>query len=528
MKILLIPYENDLYNFIELAKLLKEDGHELKFLVGDFFSVITGRSYVKNGFLEAGFSDEEIIDLEEEILEINKFQIKDKVSPSLEYLAEKEKSFQTGRTYNHLIYADIYLSGVLHSRDYNYQPLENKNILYKFLELVTKKIDTNLEKFQPDLCFTFGCYNVTRNLTYELARSRDIRFFSLIHSRIGDYCIIYDNLGLTFSEDIKNEIKLIKKKSLSTREGEEFVKQIKDRLQEAYNSSIFYNTKNLNDIFSFSSQIKPVIKQFFSVPRAFLKEAEVRYRGVFQSNYFYIRSPLYINYYNFRNAFRVWRILKNKSFNHTELPKDKFIFFPLQTIPEDGVFTHPLLQDEFYNIVRLSKVIPIDYKIVVKVHSTMLNKFSDSHPYEWYKKISEIHNVYFVSPYLSGLKVIQASSGVASTNSTALLEGAVMGKPCFRFGRCEFEEMDGVYFFDEKSFLKNLSIKIDLEKANHRLYFQGMINQGFYLELAKHWMVDKETSQSQEFISMFTEKIKNELYRRVKEMPQGERNYNLV
>ena len=104
--------------------------------------------------------------------------------------------------------------------------------------------------------------------------------------------------------------------------------------------------------------------------------------------------------------------------------------------------------------MRISKVLPSGYKLVIKLHSTMLLRNSASYPIEWFNRISNLHNTYFVTPLMSGVDIISNSKGVATIAGTSLLEAALMGKPAFAFGDSEYSVLDGIHTFSEESFLK--------------------------------------------------------------------------
>jgi len=513
MRILLLPYENDFNNYIQLYKTFSDDGHEVSFLICDFFSPITGNDYVKKSLIQAGVHQDVIFDLKEELFSINTYDEADRVCSNYEYLNSVEDQFVGERKLAHLIYSDIYLCGLLHSRDNVYRP-KNKNILYVFIEKIIKKVDLVLDKTSPDVVCTFGSYNFVKNYVYERSLVLNIKHLSLLTTRINNLCLWSHSSCFGPYKLIKDEMdRLIASDSdESFTDADQYIESIKIHNKPAYDLSSYNYINDLSDKFSFWYQIKPLLRNFLSLPRAFWNDRANFYRGLFKNNYFYLKSVFYLYFLNVRNSFRNRGYFNNEYLNHTVLPQCDYIFYSLQTLPEDVGFTQKDLTDEFYNIMRLSKVLPVDCKIVIKVHSTMLIRESSPHSLSWYNKINEIHNTYFVSPLLKGIDVVKYSKAVAAVSSTTLLEAVVMGKPAFCFGNPEFEILDGVFKFSEERFVRTFTNYALSKKNNHKYYIQAVFNKAIDIEYDYYMFVDTKTSESIEYKEKYLEVIVNHFY----------------
>jgi hypothetical protein len=513
MDILLLAYESDFNNYTELYGTLSDDGHNVSIIICDFFSPITGNDYAKKGLINGGVPERNIYDLKEEIVNINNYQESDEIYPDYKFLNSLEEKFTNNRVLSHLIYADIYLCGFLHKRDNVYRS-NNKEILYLFIEKLIKKIDLHLKEISPDLIYTFGAYNFIKNYIYEKSLVLDVKHVSLFSTRINNLCILSNNSCFGTVNIIKREMdRLIgNQKTELFNEAEDYITSIRIKNNAAYDISQFEYINNLNEKFSFWYQVKPLFRAFLSLPRAFWNDRVTSYRGIFNSNYFYLKSVFYMYYINVRTVFRNRSYFNNKDLNHMELPKCDYIFYPLQTLPEDVGFTQKDLHDELCNIMRLSKIIPINCKIVVKPHSTMLVRDSYPHPINWYNKINEMHNVHFVSPLLNGIDVIKDSKAVAAVYGTSLFEASIMGKAAFTFGNPEFEILDGVYKFNEDTFLDIFRNHTLSEVNNHKYYIQAVFNKGIDIEYDKYLFTNTEISQSKEYKNKFIKPIKKHLY----------------
>jgi len=170
---------------------------------------------------------------------------------------------------------------------------------------------------------------------------------------------------------------------------------------------------------------------------------------------------------------------RHKELTSRDLPKGPFVFFPLHLIPENSVLTLSRTINELECLFQMSKVLPPDWKIAVKINPNMLTSF-DTHPNRYYLEMSKLPNVVFLDPRIRSGEVIDKASAVATISGTALLEGAVFGKPGFRWGRTEFEVVDMIHEFDPKCARAQLGNK---ESRNLKYYIQACFNLGVRLDI---------------------------------------------
>lgn len=159
----------------------------------------------------------------------------------------------------------------------------------------------------------------------------------------------------------------------------------------------------------------------------------------------------YLNKYFFTNAFkgdhtkanpfkRVWlesewrlkRIYWLRSDHWDEyVPAEKYVYFPLHVQPEMSTMTFaPFYLDQPSIIENISKSLPIDYRLVIKEHPSMLGRRDGN----YYRRIKSLPNVRFVSPTVNSFEITENSSAIFTITGTAGLEGLILRKPVFVLG----------------------------------------------------------------------------------------------
>ena len=130
-----------------------------------------------------------------------------------------------------------------------------------------------------------------------------------------------------------------------------------------------------------------------------------------------------------------------KYFNF-DLPKFKYVYFPLPTVPEASTLIRsPLYYDCLSLIKSLSIELPLDYKLVVKEHPGMLGK----RPLGFYKKISRIYNVHLVcSNFPTDQVITKAEAVITQTGSTAM-ESVARGVKTITLGSTITNIINGVF-----------------------------------------------------------------------------------
>jgi len=143
------------------------------------------------------------------------------------------------------------------------------------------------------------------------------------------------------------------------------------------------------------------------------------------------KIKVFFNYLN--NGIKVKKRKKfiDENFDY-KLKDDKYILFPLQTEAESALLIEsPLQNDQIEIIKKISKAMPIDYKLIVKEHP--MAKSRSWRSVETYQKIMEIPRVKLLHPDVKIQEIIKKISLVITISSNVALDALFSQKPVMMF-----------------------------------------------------------------------------------------------
>ena len=116
---------------------------------------------------------------------------------------------------------------------------------------------------------------------------------------------------------------------------------------------------------------------------------------------------------------------------------EPFIYFPLHHEPERSILIDaPFFTNQIEIISYLAKALPIDHKLYVKEHFSMIiEAWRDK---LFYKQILEFPNVELVHPSVSPELLLKNCSFVATISGTTSLEAGFLSKPSIVFADSSF------------------------------------------------------------------------------------------
>ena len=346
------------------------------------------------------FENENIVNFEKKwFFHNNIFDTKN--TPDLEYLSKFEEKYN-------IQLSKIVFSERLFSEFNEFYKFETNEML-RILELECKFFEQVLDEVKPNFVLMFTPYLHHELLFFKLCKAKEIKTLELNNTKfdsavigfedeIKDYekFVIegpvrnFDELRDYFSENymLKSSKKVVKRTELSSNE----------KLSVALEYFIFSNNQNMKNNF-----------------------------GYFGRN----KTKVFFNYLNNEIKIKKRKKFIDKNFEY-ELMDDKYILFPLQTDAESALLIESPLQNNQVEIIKkISKAMPINYKLIVKEHP--MAKSRSWRSIDTYKQIMEIPRVILLHPDVKTQEIIKKISLVITISSNVVLDALFSEKPAMMF-----------------------------------------------------------------------------------------------
>lgn len=464
--LLLLVYESDVLHILEIARVFSKK-YNLYFLSCDLMSSNSNNNINLDEIKNSGIKCKILGDFRDEILKINLLKRYKNFSIDWNFLKKVEENF-INKNITNLIFRDFSFNEVDHHRDDYYRP-KNKLLKIKLIELLSKKI-IKLLNIQFDLIYSGGQSNFVRNFIFEYSKFKKIKFI-FPQRRI---------FNLTYMEDStlkyldrykpKNKIKYEKHEKEILKKLKNY-KKIKRSEIKSYNE----NDKDVN----FLKEIYLIILGLFKIVN-YLRDHFKNRIYLFSNNLFFEKNTFFITYLKLRNAYRrkiITKIIKNQiGLARNEIQRKKYIYFPLHTIPEDGIFNSDEYQSQYNCIRQIIKYLPIDYSIIVKPHPNDFIELNSIEKPSFYSKILKLDNVFLVDYQFDHFELIKNTTAVITYNGSSALEANLLNKPSIVMSDTNYSNLKGMFNFSEKNF------KIILQNKNKtKNYFKNNIKYFSFL-----------------------------------------------
>ena len=488
MKMVFLAFEREAVVLARLAQRFKEKGHEVLLVSCDHYFVTHDWEHIPQICRSAGLSETEFTNLSDVFRQVN--ELSEELSTDdvdWQYLRKFENSYGRTFTVHDLIATDPLLSGAYHHRNIYYRPA-NKAILFKCIEVHLKWLEAIFKERDVDAIITLNNQYFTKAAAYSIAQGLAIPFLVVTSCRIRDLFLIYDNFCLSTPASVQGEMHRLETTRDPCPDGESFISNLNEYGIPAWTDAGRWNS-NLQTTLSLRWRLGYIWSTLKRSRTAFKIR---RYRGLLKRDYFLPSYGAMLKVL-IVNMMRRIAFFHHPEFFEAELPKAPFVFFPLHLIPESTILSSSRTLDEMECVYQVSRLVPPDWKVVVKVNINMLGHL-DSHPSAYYLDMHKIPNVQFIDPRILSPAIIARSSAVACISGTALLEGAALGKPSFRWGHADYEAVDSIHEFDPKTFRSHL-LRSDV--GNVKYYIQACFNLGMRLDY-DFVLLMKETCSSPE------------------------------
>jgi len=151
-----------------------------------------------------------------------------------------------------------------------------------------------------------------------------------------------------------------------------------------------------------------------------------------------IKSLFYSYYYSLYKSYQMKKLF-NKNFIDEYDPEEKYLYFPLNAVPEYTIQVQANMWiNQLHIIETLAKSIPFDWKVYVKEHPSQVA--GRARTCSFYKEIKSYSNVKFIPFETDGHQIIKNSQIVVNITGTTGWEAILFhGKPVITFAESTYE-----------------------------------------------------------------------------------------
>jgi len=143
---------------------------------------------------------------------------------------------------------------------------------------------------------------------------------------------------------------------------------------------------------------------------------------------------------------------------------ENFVYFPLHLQPEySTMYLAPMYLNQIEAIRKISRSIPVNHKLYVKEHPSMIKK-RGWREMDYYKELKSLSNVELINPFANSHSLIKESELVTTITGTAGFEAVMYKKPAIVFGKPHYRVIPFIYNYDSP---ENLSQLIQIALSDH-------------------------------------------------------------
>lgn len=295
----------------------------------------------------------------------------------------------------------------------DYNPVFSHEQIKQQLQIRIRKIEEFLDATHPDFVIMNAVCGMGSMLLYFIARKHGIKVIIFEMNRINDH--------VTLTESIYGTYPSVDGKFLSIRNGA-YVSPLRSNAEKW-----LMNFRNRPTRPSYI--VRPFEQSTISSINLFVKNFLRKFTDSFNSfPRFYDYSPWsYI-----KRNFLMWMNthVRMPRFDEPDFHED-YAFFPLHYDPELSTMVYaPYFTDQIWLIKSIAQSLPINMKLYVKEHPTMVGLRSLA----YYREIQKIPNVRLINPDVNSIEIIKHTKIALLISSTVGWEALLLGKPVVTFG----------------------------------------------------------------------------------------------
>lgn len=434
-KVLLICKETYTYPMIYIARRFLKDGYNVDVLFFHSSEVLYDDVTIKK-FKECNPSINVITTKEV----FDKYIMSEKnseMSPDLEYLKYVESTFCKGLPISLLEMSSQLFTTQYHYRFFFQEMSSTEKLLY--VELLFRFFEKLLSDNQYSGIYDNDIAEIGRSVLFQVAKTKNVDYVTLEFSRYNDFVLPCHTLGREVDQHFEsafnaNLIGDIDGGYVDLVEDYRSKERLLSKDYQINNTSKIRSKSLLNDMKVFIVRSKEPLRRvtkWFRNGRSKL-----------------LANPLLAIVFFLLSFIRERYVLSKLNRNFVDpSPSVDFIYLPLHLIPESTTLVKsPFYPNEITLIEKISKVMPVGWKLYVKEHGAMIGE----RPISFYRKLNRLTNVQLVKldSYDDPKDWISRSRAVITLTGTSAFEAVMLGKPCAIFGSVHFQVIPEVFKID--------------------------------------------------------------------------------
>lgn len=426
-----------------MSSILKElnrlSNKQVKLALTDQFYFIHANEELKKIRLNSDF---EILTIESIYLTWQHVTLSEaRVSEAETYISEWKARIRPQRSIEVLEKTNQYIFG--NEREFFYLPLD-ENWRPIVLADTIKWCEKIIEDFNPSLVVSLERSSLGINILYEICRSQNISFQTLIYSRIGSRWIIRDDFGYGMSDRIFENV-LKTGKNLRLRNAAE--QEIHEMLTERHGAYSSFAGDIVKDFQTARSNrfrnlkvdsikfVKSLYGRYFVRPRIQTIHPIRLEQNYLKLSFWQLRALIFKYLHVF--GLRIWGSI--------ECPEERYFAWALHMRPEGSVSVLGRGEDEVEMLLRCANLVPEGVFIAVKENPEMFGYRAA----DFYRKLRRHKRIKLVDITVPSFELIKNSIGALGISGTFLLESTLLGTPACALGEPEFSKCLSAHGFSE-------------------------------------------------------------------------------
>ena len=413
-----------------ISKLLSKEFTDLK-----ISKIVFGKNNFKFLKNQKELNYERLDNIEEMLEKI----VRDKKDYSEDEIEKIEKLVGTSLT--RLAYSERMF--VRHTHDVIY----SGSISHKEIINFTCALIESIEKLirGKKIIFVYTCASIISEILYYLSVQFKIKFYTVTEIRYVYGFFLADN-NKEYISDIFDDFD----KAKISNDGINLYNDYLDRIKKQTQSLV--HNEYINKV---HKDKRITLNNFYRFFKNLILNPESNFMAPTRMQRFIINLNYYfrLNYQN-KNSLSV-------------LPKNKYVYYPLATTPEASTLIRGIdFYDELSNIKLISLNIPINYKLVVKLHPNMKGR----NTIKFLKEVNKIFNIHLVNHHVSSYEILKNAECIITAAGTTGLESLALGKKTVIIGYPSYVYLKSCFKIKSFSELeKILKIKWTKEIINEQI-----------------------------------------------------------